>query len=246
VLLGDQPGALLAELAPQGPIPGIPALVAIGGPAELLRRRPDIRAAERNVAAANARVGVATADLYPRFRLLGSIGVQAADFANLFDANSRFFSIGPQMQWNVFDAGRIRGNIAVQDARTEQAAARYQQVVLLAFEEAENAVVNYAREQERMRLLQEAVAAAQRAMDISSELYTRGLVDFFSVLDTQRTLFVQQDALVQSQRNVTANLIAVYKALGGGWEEFDPREDEETTPASLPEPPPEPESAPMN
>ncbi len=228
VLLGREPGALLAELMPDAPIPGTPPEVAVGLPVDLLRRRPDIRSAERNVAAATARIGVATADLYPRFSLLGSLSLQSGQLEHFPELNSGAFSIGPSMQWAIFSGGRIRAGIRAADARTEQAIVRYERTVLVALEESEGAIVNYAREQDRRRFLQASVAAEQRAVDLATELYTKGLADFFSVIDTQRQLFALQDQLVQSERSVTANLIAIYKALGGGWEELLP----ETAPAA--------------
>jgi multidrug efflux system outer membrane protein len=218
VLIGREPGALMAELAEPAAIPAAPDEVRIGAPADVVRRRPDIRRAERELAAATARVGVATADLYPRFSLTGSFGFQSAKVASLFDSSSRFYSIGPALQWPIFDAGRIRANIGVQEARTEQALEAYEQTVLRAFEDVENAMVAYAREQERRVALGRAVDANERSVELAGELYGRGLADFLSVLDAQRALFQSQDQLAQSTRAVTSDLIAVYKALGGGWE----------------------------
>jgi NodT family efflux transporter outer membrane factor (OMF) lipoprotein len=226
VLLGQSPATLLDELSSAAPIPVVPAEVPAGLPAELLRRRPDLRRAERELAAATARIGAATADLYPRFSLSGSFGFQSSDLDQLVDSDSRFWSIGPAVRWPVFDAGRIRANIAVQNARTEQALVQYESAVLISFEEVENALVNHAREQVRRRSLTQAVAANQRAYDLAFQLYTRGLSDFLAVLDSQRALYLSQDQLVQSDRTVAANLIALYKALGGGWELLAPEPPE--------------------
>src|SRR5207237_1196178 len=143
VLLGREPSALADELGTEGPIPSGLGAVPVGLPSDLLRRRPDIRRAERQLAAANARIGVATADLFPRFSLTGSLGLQSDRYKNLADSDSLFWSIGPGIRWNIFDAGKIRSNIAVQNARTDQALIVYQQTVLNSLEEVENAIVAY-------------------------------------------------------------------------------------------------------
>jgi NodT family efflux transporter outer membrane factor (OMF) lipoprotein len=220
VLLGQEPGALLDELfAPTSPaIPSGPPEVPPGLPSDLLRRRPDIRRAERELAAATARVGVATADLFPRFSLTGSLGLQSEEFDDLASMDSRFFSIGPSASWPVFDAGRIRSNIEVQNARQEQALVRYEQSVLTALEDVENALVGYGKERQRRASLQRAVDANRRSVEMATQLYDRGLTDFLDVLDAQRALFLSEDALVQSDRTISTNLVALYKALGGGWE----------------------------
>ena len=224
VLLRQPPGALLDELARVQPIPIGPESVPIGLPSDLLRRRPDVRRAEQELAAATARIGVATADLFPRFSLTGTLDLQSSDLGSLFSAGSRAWAFGPRFIWPVFDAGRIRANIGVQTARQEAALARYEQAVLVSLEEAENALVAFAQERLRHRSLVEAVAANRHAVDLSMELYTRGLGDFLSVLESQRSLFVLEDQLVQSERSVVTNLITVYKALGGGWEGWTPGE----------------------
>jgi len=218
VLLGLQPQALADELLREAVIPTPPPSVPVGIPAELLRRRPDIRRAERQLAALTARVGVATADLYPRFALSGSLGLQSADFGSLFNYASRIYSIGPSISWPIFDAGRIRANIEVTNAQQEGALLAYQQTVLTAYRDVEDALIMYTRELERRNTLAAAAAANQQATNLANELYTAGRTDFLSVLQAQRDLFQSQDALVQSDRLVSSNLIALYKALGGGWE----------------------------
>jgi outer membrane protein, multidrug efflux system len=217
VLLGEEPNALKRELEASRPIPVHGPEVPLGLPSELLRRRPDIRRAERQLAAATARVGVATADLFPRFSLTGALGLQSDQLRDLGSWDSRFWSIGPSVSWPVLDFGRIRSNIRVQDARAEQALVTYQRSVLVALEDVENALVRYAKEQTRRQYLQEAVVANRRAVELGQELYTRGLVDFLSVLESQRQLFQSEDQLVQSEQLVAAQLVALYKALGGGW-----------------------------
>ncbi|MBI1853255.1 MAG: efflux transporter outer membrane subunit [Planctomycetes bacterium] len=218
VLLGQEPNALAAELGGNAPVPTPPARVPVGLPADLLRRRPDVRRAEREVAAATARIGMATADLYPRFSLTGSLGVSSVDGATLFDEKSVFSSIGPSFTWPIFAGGRIRQGIAVQDARTDQALARYGAAVLGALEDVENALVAWSHEQTRRASLDEAVTANRRAADLAMQLHQNGLVDFLNVLQAQQALFVSESQLVESDTAVASRLVALYKALGGGWE----------------------------
>ncbi len=218
VLLGEQPGALLTELAEQAPIPPAPPEVPVGLPSELLRRRPDLRRAERQLAAATARIGVQTADLFPKFSLIGSPGLQSVNASDWFTSGSRFWSAGPTVQWRLLDFGRIRSNIRVADARQEEALAVYEKTILIALQDVENALVGYAKEQVRYRSLEDQANADKRAVELSNELYTKGLADFLNVLDAQRSLYQAQDQLVQSQEAVSQDLIALYKALGGGWE----------------------------
>jgi NodT family efflux transporter outer membrane factor (OMF) lipoprotein len=218
VLMGTQPGTSWDELAKAAPIPALPPEAHVGLPADLLRRRPDIRSAERQLAAATAQVGAATADLYPRFSLLGNIGLQSISASDWFSAQSRFWSIGPTISWPVFDAGRIRATIEIRNAQQEKALGQYEKSVLTAFEEVENALVNYGNEQTRYRSLLEAAAANRRAVQMANDLYIQGLVPFLNVLDAQRTLYATESDLAQSEANMAANLVALYKALGGGWE----------------------------
>ncbi len=218
VLLGLQPGALWDELAKETEIPGLPPEVLVGLPSDLLRRRPDIRRAERQLAAATAQVGAATADLYPKFFLTGVLGLQSISASDWFTGGSRLWSIGPRISWPVFDAGKIRANIEIRNAQQEQALTQYEKSVLSAFQDVETALVNYANEQGRYRSLTDAVAANRRAVTMANELYIRGLNDFLSVLDTQRALYATEVELTQSQATMASNLVALYKALGGGWE----------------------------
>jgi NodT family efflux transporter outer membrane factor (OMF) lipoprotein len=217
VLLGEFPSALHAELDPAGDIPAPPAETVIGLPADLLRQRPDIRRAERQLAAQTARVGVATADLYPRFLLFGIFTVDSLSTGDLLTGDARAYSFGPSVRWNIFDGGRIRSNIDVQDARTVQALLAYENTVLRAVEEVENAMVGFARESERRVYLERSVVAAQKSVALVQTLYRTGLTDFQNVLDMEQRLFTQQDQLAESEGLVTQNLIAAYRALGGGW-----------------------------
>lgn len=220
VLLGKNPGAVDDVLAKQEAIPVTPVEVAVGVPAETLRQRPDVRSAERQLAAQTARVGVATADLYPKFQLLGSIGLESLSLDNLFLGNSRTYRYGPSFSWAIFTAGRIRQNIEVQNALAEQALIQYQSTILTALEEVENALVAYADEQVRRQSLVEAAQAAQRAADLAETQYASGLVDFQTVLDAQRSLLSFQEQLSVSEGEVVSNLVRLYKALGGGWTSF--------------------------
>jgi NodT family efflux transporter outer membrane factor (OMF) lipoprotein len=222
VLLGEHPGALHRELREAKPIPLTPPEVAVGIPAEALRHRPDVRRAERELAAQTARVGVATADLYPKLTLSGSIGLDALSITNLFVPGSRTSSFGPAISWPIFDAGAIRSNIETQSALQEQALIQYRSSVLEALEEVENALVAYAQEQERRRALVESAKAAQSAAKLAEDQFVSGLIDFNDVLDAQRSLLTFQDELAESEGTVTSNLIRLYKALGGGWTPLSP------------------------
>jgi len=227
VLVGEQPGAVHADLAQRQPIPVPPLTVAVGVPADVLRRRPDVRQAERELAAQTARVGVATADLYPKFALNGSIGLEAFSLGKLFSAHSDTFSGGPRITWPIFDAGAIQQNIEAQSALQEQALVQYEAAVLHTLEEVENALVAYAEEQSRRNTLRKGAEAAQEAVQLSQYKYQAGLMDFGDVLDAQRSLLSFQDRLAQSEGTVTSNLITLYKALGGGWTSLTPDEEQQ-------------------
>jgi multidrug efflux system outer membrane protein len=217
LLLGLEPGALLAELTPSEAIPAAPPAVPVGVPSELLRRRPDIRQAEAQIHAATAEIGVATADLFPRFSLTGSLSTQGSNFSSLTDWSNRFWSIGPSASWTLFATGRIRSNIEVQRALQEQSLIVYRQTVLTALQDVENALIASAKEQEHYKLLTDAVAANRRAVDLATKLYTQGQTDFLNVLQAQGALYASETALTLSTRTLATNLVALYKALGGGW-----------------------------
>ncbi|MCB2192399.1 MAG: efflux transporter outer membrane subunit [Deltaproteobacteria bacterium] len=232
VLLGQAPGKLSARLAAPAPVPVPPPSVAVGVPAETLRRRPDIRRAERQLAAETAKVGVAEADLYPKFRLFGSIGLEAVNSGELLNlSTSGAWSILPSMTWNVFDAGAIRNRIAAQSAVQEEYLLAYEAAVLAALEEVENNLTGYAQEQLRRQSLLQAVDAAKEAEVLSQDLYVAGLINFDSVLDAQRSLLTFEDQLAISEGVVTARLIALYKALGGGWGALPPNPPPAKAPA---------------
>jgi NodT family efflux transporter outer membrane factor (OMF) lipoprotein len=186
-------------------------------PSELLSQRPDLRRAERELAAATARVGVARADLFPRFSIVGSLGRRSEDASDLGSGISQFWAVMPQVHWPIFSGGRIRANIRVQDARQEQALLQYEKSILTALEEVENALSSHTRELRRHESLRASVAANHRALELAMDRYTSGLESFLSVLDAQRSVYAAEDQLVQSERNAVVSLIAVYKSLGGGW-----------------------------
>lgn len=217
VLLGEQPGAVLKQLEVTKPIPVVPLEVAVSIPADALRHRPDVYQAERNLAAQTAKIGVATAELYPKLSLAGSIGLDALSTGNLFSKGSRTYSIGPEVTWTIFDAGAIRRNIDIQSALQEQKLFQYESVILTALEEVENALVAFDQEQVSRESLKEAAQAAREAAHLSQVKFNAGLMGFSDVLETQRSLLSFEDQLAQSENAVASDLIRLYKALGGGW-----------------------------
>jgi NodT family efflux transporter outer membrane factor (OMF) lipoprotein len=218
VLLAEQPEALSDELTKVAPIPPVPPEVPVGLPSELIKRRPDIRRAERQLAAASARIGVATADLFPKFSITGLLGLDSTQPRHIFDYSSRYYEVVPGFTWPIFDAGKIRANIRVQNEAEQQAVATYQQAVLNALRDVEDALVVYENEQLRRKALMEAVDADKQALDLATDQYKQGVADFLTVLDAERELYSAQDNLVQSDQTVSSNLVTLYKALGGGWE----------------------------
>jgi NodT family efflux transporter outer membrane factor (OMF) lipoprotein len=212
------PAALARRLSRSAAIPVPPAQVPVGLPSELLLRRPDIRQAERQLAAATARIGVATSDLFPRFSLTGSFGLQSERPKDLLDWDSHFYNIGPAVNWPLFQGNRVRSNIKVQDARRQQALIQYHQTVLAALRETDDALSAFTHEQRRHEQLEKSLAAEKHAVDVAQQLYAQGLTDFLSVLDAQRSLFSIQQTLAQSEQSVSTDLVALYKALGGGWQ----------------------------
>src|SRR5215475_2157786 len=221
VLLGEEPGALRSELEKTKPIPSAGPDVQVGLPSDLLKRRPDIRRAESQLAAATARIGEAKADLFPRFVLTGTAGRQATQLHDLTLGLGNFYSLGPGISLPLFNGGRIRSNIAVQTSRQRGAVISYESVILRALEEVQNALVTYSQEQERRDRLNQAVKQNHLAVDLATEQYRAGLADFLSVLDAQRELYTNEDQWVQSQTTVTTNLVTLYRALGGGWSASD-------------------------
>jgi NodT family efflux transporter outer membrane factor (OMF) lipoprotein len=229
VLLGMPPSDLTQMLGGAGTIPGAPVQVAAGVPADLLRRRPDVQAAELQAASRSALVGVAQTDLYPSFSLLGSIGVQtsdtgSSDAGDLFDSDSLFFSAGPSFRWNILNYGRIKNNVRVQDARLQQTLVNYRNSVLTAYQEVEDAMVAFVQSQRESEFRATSAQAAARSTELANIQYREGSVDFQRVVDTERFLVAQQDQWTSVRGDVALNLIAMYKALGGGWEVREGRE----------------------
>ena len=219
VLTGDPPGSLESTLADRKPIPVAPLEIAAGVPADVLRRRPDIRGAERRLAAQTAEVGVATAALYPSLALTGSITLQALSASDLADG-FRTDRFGLSLNVPIFRGGALRQNVNVQNALVNQALAAYEATVLAAYEEVENALTASTNEHQRHEALQLGVESARRASELALTQYNSGLVDFQTVLDSDRQLIQLEDSLAVSDGEVTANLVRLYKALGGGWSIF--------------------------
>jgi NodT family efflux transporter outer membrane factor (OMF) lipoprotein len=238
ILLGRPPSNLEDLLGTGGPIPVAPPQVAIGIPADLLRRRPDIRAAEQQAAAQSATIGATKAELYPAFSLSGTFGFLSTDVGNsklsdVFDWKSRVASFGPAVVWNVFNYGQITNQVRAQDAVFQQAILTYQNTVLEAQQEVEDGLASFLGSQDTVKLLDEAVAAAQRSADLAEAQYRAGAASYTTVLTAQQNLLAEQDQLAVTQGSVTQGLISLYRALGGGWETregkpFVPPEIEET------------------
>ncbi len=218
VLLGEAPGKLALDGERSGVLPGLPGEVAVGAPVDLLLRRPDVRRAERQFAAEVARVGVAEADRYPRLLISGQLGMQSDGAANLTDGDSVFFNIGPSIRWTLFDGGRLKNRVRSFEAQAEAAAVAYEQSILLAIEETENAMTGFVREQTRRASLVRAAEEARRAVTLAETQYREGLTDFQTVLDSQRIVATIEDDLARSDATVATNLIALFKALGGGFQ----------------------------
>ncbi len=221
VLLGLYPGDLEEELRVVTPIPVAPVEIAVGVPADIIRRRPDIRRAERELAAQTARIGIEVAELYPRLTLFGNIGFETEHVNKFFRRDALAAGFGPSLTWNVFNRDRIRDNIRIEDARQEAALVRYERSILLALEEVENAMTRFVRDQISADSLNLAVREAKRAVELSRNQYSQGLVSFQSVLDSQSRLFSLEELLAERRASITSNSIALYKALGGGWETRD-------------------------
>jgi multidrug efflux system outer membrane protein len=209
---------LEAALAPPAPIPALPPLVNIGNPADLLRRRPDIRSAESTLAAATARIGVETSDLFPRVYFNGNLGLQANDISRLFIGGADSYSFGPAITWSALDIGHVLARIKAANARAEAQVANYEKTVLNALEETENALVDFGQEQRRRDYLRSSDRSATEAMALARQRYEGGVADFLPVLDAQRTQLSIQAQLAASETRTATSLVAIYKALGGGWQ----------------------------
>jgi NodT family efflux transporter outer membrane factor (OMF) lipoprotein len=216
VLVGAYPDALLSSLEVKQPIPQAMDSVATGIPADLLRQRPDIRAAELRLAEQTALIGVATAELYPTLTLPGTLSLQAFNSGDL--GNGRGYGIGPAFSWNLFSGGRVRAQIYQQEKSAEAAELQYQQTVLDALEEVQNSLVTQAQQRKRVESLQRSVSAASDSVDLVMTLYKTGLTDFQNVLDMERSLAAQQDSLAETEGNLSNAQVSLYRAMGGGWQ----------------------------
>ena len=227
ILLGQAPGTVTAILDREKyskSIPVIPMNISVGFPADILRRRPDVRQAELQAMAQNALVGLAATDLYPRFSLIGSIGLTAGgpgddELNNLFDSDAITYSVGPSFTWPFLSYGRIKNNVRVQDARLQQALVNYREIVLQAAREAEDAMAEFKGSTRQATLLKKTVASSRRSNELATLRFREGFSDYQRVLDSQQALFSQQQRYVTSQSDKVRSLIALYKALGGGWED---------------------------
>ncbi|HEY4245253.1 MAG TPA: efflux transporter outer membrane subunit [Lacunisphaera sp.] len=217
-LVDETPDALTPELVPQSGLPPLPAEVPVGVPSDLLRRRPDIRRAERLMAAATAQIGVAEADWWPRFSLTGTAGFDSSELKHLGDWDSHYYLIAPGIRWSILDWGRIKANIRIENTRQQQAFLVYRNTISSALRDVEDALVNYEQEQARRTSLAGAVDANRRARQLARESYDHGVTDSLTTLDAERSLLQSEDALAQSDGAMRRDLIALYKALGGGWE----------------------------
>ena len=217
LLLGTTPGPLLESLPAQGSIPPVPALVAVGIPSDLLRRRPDVRAAERELAAATARIGQATANLYPKLTLTGQFGFGASSFTDLLQWSSRAYAAGPGFSWDIFNGGRLRSAVNQQESLTREALLGYERTVIQAIGEVESSLVGFALTARQRDYLADATASAQLAYDLSLQQYEHGVTDFLTVITVQQTLLEVEDSLVQAQGMCAETLVELYRALGGGW-----------------------------
>lgn len=221
VLLGQPPDGLLGQLMEPAALPVPPERIPTGQSSDILRRRPDIRAAERQLAAATADIGTATADLFPRFSLIGGLGRASGTSSGLRDSDSNRYNLSQFIQWPLFRAGALRAAVQVQSAEAEEAAALYEQTVLEALADAESALVTYLRERETSAILRDAVANRQRAVELARTLFNSGEEDFLAVLDAERELISAEDDLVTSETGAVLQLITLYTALGGGWQAFE-------------------------
>ncbi|MGJ8673094.1 efflux transporter outer membrane subunit [Rubritalea sp.] len=215
-LLGRYPGNLQSLLGSSTNIPKPPKNIRVGLPADILRARPDVRAAERQLAAQTAQVGVATAELYPKFYINGTLGLSSQSSADLFDSSSRIYSLGPSFQWRIFEGDRLRQGIKVEESKTRQALLSYEKTVLNAVSEVETSLSNISFEYNRRSHLNDSVRSARETVSLIVENYKEGVADFQSVLDAERTIFTQEDAAASSEGIYTAYHIQLYRALGGG------------------------------
>jgi NodT family efflux transporter outer membrane factor (OMF) lipoprotein len=217
-LLGEEPTALSAELSPRKSLPVLPGAIPVGVPSDLLKRRPDIRQAERQLAASSAQVGEAMAQLYPQFSLTGSLGVDSSDLKHLPELSSRYYSIAPGISWPILDWTRLHAAIRAANEEDAQALLAYQTAVMRALKDVEDALVQYEQEHERRSGLLRAVEQARHARQVTAQIYSQGLADQTATLEAERAVFQAEDQLAQSEASLRIGLVGLYKALGGGWD----------------------------
>jgi outer membrane protein, multidrug efflux system len=218
ILLNRPPAALLEDLTKPGPVPLAPPEVPVGLPSDLLRRRPDIQAAEANLHAAAALIGVAVADFYPQFSLTGTLTFQSTSTKDMFAGPNGIWSAGPQVSWPIFSGGSMISNVRLQKAATDAAYITYQKTVLAALSDVESYLVAFTKEWDHLKALSDAVVLNRRALLLSQQLYQAGTTEFLTVLDAERSLLASETALAQSRQAISSDLVNVYRALGGGWE----------------------------
>jgi NodT family efflux transporter outer membrane factor (OMF) lipoprotein len=233
ILLGKPPHDLNYLLGEQRPIPTTPAEIALGMPQDLIRQRPDIRAAERQLAAQSEQIGVAVTELYPAFSIGGSIGTNAMDTGDLFNNDSKTWNLFGAFEWNILNYGRLKSNVRFQDALFQQLLVDYQDTILQAQGDVENSIVAYLKSHEQLASYKLAADASKRSVDVSTAQYQNGLVDFNTVISTLNADAQQQDLLASTQGSVATNLVQVYRALGGGWEIRDNRDPVELLPTDM-------------
>jgi multidrug efflux system outer membrane protein len=221
VLIGQPPETLIAQLSTADRLPTLPATQSIGTPELLLRRRPDIRVAERELASATAQIGIAVGDLFPRISFVGRWGFDAIDSGDLGNASSESYSFGPSIQWAAFDLGRVRQRIKQREAATDRALARYEQVVLQALEETDASMTDYVKAKVKQAHLQDSTTASLEAVTLARARYESGVSDFLTVLDAERSALTAEDQLALSETQTATALLATYKALGGGFRPLD-------------------------
>jgi NodT family efflux transporter outer membrane factor (OMF) lipoprotein len=222
LLLGEYPQTLTARLTAQSAAPVVPPRVPVGLPSELAHRRPDIREAEAQLHAATANIGAAKADFFPKITLSGSVAIQATQFTNLGSWGARSYSAGPSLSIPLFEGGQLRATLALREAQQQEAAINYRKTVLSAFKDVDDALTGYAAEQRRRDQLYTSVQASRRALEIANKRYLRGISNYLDVLTAQKTLLTNEVQLADSTATVTTNLVALYKALGGGWDVVSP------------------------
>jgi outer membrane protein, multidrug efflux system len=216
-LLGQPPKSLVSKLAGQRNLPPLPLKIPVNLPSELLRQRPDIRGAERRLAAATAEIGVATADLFPHFSLTALLGLQSINLSDLVTSGSRYWSIGPTLNLSLFDQGKARAEVEIRRAQRDSALALYEKTVLTAIVDMENALTAFSHERQARQSFDEAVVSGKKALTIADGMYQSGLTDFLHVLQSEHALYQSQDQLVQSSQRLALDVVAIFKALGGGW-----------------------------